>query len=373
MGGFGARASRAQNEGHRLLWGVPGENLYYIGQCLAVATSEQRTKLVELARQWEAKYPSEKVAHMPAAKDAPREHYLATIHRVREWPVRERNFHLLNNVLPCESEYYLAEYYRMTSMKLPTVPDILGPCLARSDWASLGLMRGEKTWWKEDTMHRDVYDRDYGKGGVDDVNRLFAGLVGRIRLARWSGATEEVERAMYFLARTAILRFALEQWKYVLHEDKFLALRPADAPPRSFFGTGLHTFVRETPGDDPLVVAEMDEFLLSMRECYVHVHWHPHRLIAYLNIVPELGRFLHDHLKSETADYVRIVEESNPEWYTPYADCTFAFETYCLHPADSYQVFLARADHRRRTGEALEIRGPTVDRPRRLVLHSQAR
>lgn len=165
MGGFGARASRAQNEGHRLLWGVPGENLYYIGQCLAVATSEQRTKLVELARQWEAKYPSEKVAHMPAAKDAPREHYLATIHRVREWPVRERNFHLLNNVLPCESEYYLAEYYRMTGMKPPTMPDILGSYLARSDWASLGLMRGEKTWWKEDTMHRDVYDRDYGKGG----------------------------------------------------------------------------------------------------------------------------------------------------------------------------------------------------------------
>ena len=71
----------------------------------------------------------------------------------------------------------------------------------------------------------------------------------------------------------------------------------------------------------------MDEYLLTMRECYVHVHWHPHRLIAYLNMVPELGRFLHDHLQREVADYVRIVEESNPEWYTPYADCTLSFET----------------------------------------------
>ena len=110
-----------------------------------------------------------------------------------------------------------------------------------------------------------------------------------------------------------------------------------------------------------------------MRECYVHVHWHPHRLIAYLNMVPELGRFLQDHLKSEVADYVRIVEESNPEWYTPYADCTLSFETYCLHPADSYQVFLARAwVTGERAREALEIRGPAVGRPRRLVLHPQA-
>jgi len=30
-------------------------------------------------------------------------------------------------------------------------------------------------------------------------------------------------------------------------------------------------------------------------------------------------------------------------WYTPYADCTLSFETYSLHPADSHQVFLARA------------------------------
>jgi len=342
VGGFGGRASRAHNEGHRLLWGIPGENLYFIGQCLDLATPEHRAKLTELARAWEAKYPSEKVAHMPATADAQREHYLPTIHKVRPWPQRELNFHLLNNVLPCEAEYYLADYCRYAGEKPAALPRILEPYLARSDWASLGLLRGAKTLFKND-KGRDTFDRDYGKGGVDDANRLFAGLVGRVRLARMLGNQAEVERAMYHLARTAILRFAIEQWKYILHEDKFLALRPADAPPRSFFGTGLHTFGRKTPDDDPLVVAEMDEFLLTMRECYVHVHWHPHRLIAYLHMVPELGRFLQDHLKAEVGHYVRILEESNPEWYTPYADCTLSFETYSLHPADSYQAFLARA------------------------------
>lgn len=342
VGGFGARASRARNEGHRLLWGIPGENLYFIGQCLDLAAPDQRAKLIELAKAWEAKYPSEKVAHMPPTADARREHYLATIHRVRQWPQQELNFHFLNKVLPCEAEYYLADYYRYSGEKATTLPRILEPYLARSDWASLGLMRGANALFKND-KGRDAFDRDYGKGGVDDTNRLFAGLVGRIRLARMAGDAPEVERGMYHLSRAAILRFAMEQWKYVLHEDKFLGLRPADAPPRSFFGTGLHTFARETPDDDPLVVAEMDEFLLTLRECYVHVHWHPHRLIAYLNLVPELGRFLRDHLKAEVGHYVRIVEESNPEWYTPYADCTLSFETYSLHPADSYQVFLARA------------------------------
>jgi len=343
VGGFGGRASRAHNEGHRLLWGIPGENLYYIGQCLDLASAEQRARLTELAKAWQAKYPSEKVPHMPAAKDALREHYLATIYRLREWPMRERNFHFLNNVLPCESEYYLADYYRYMGQKPMGLPTVLDPYLARSDWASLGLLRAEKGHKKDPRWHQDVYDRDYGKGGVDDVNRLLSGLIGRVRLAKMLGADPDVERGMYFLARTAILRFALEQWKYVLHEDKFLALRPPEAPPRSFFGTGLHTFNRKTAGDDPLVVAEMDEFFLTMRDCYVHVHWHPHRLVAYLNMIPELGRFLQDHLKAEVGDYVRIVEESNPEWYTPYADCTLSFETYSLHPADSYQVFLARA------------------------------
>lgn len=342
VGGFGGRASRAHNEGHRLLWGVPGENLYFIGQCLDVATPEQRAKLVELAKAWEAKYPSEKVAHMPPTSDAQREHYLATIHRVKQWPRKELNFHLLNRVLPCEAEYYLADYYRYTGQTPAAVPRLLEPYLVRSDWTSLGLLRGAKTLWKND-KGRDTFDRDYGKGGVDDANRLFAGLVGRLRLARMRGDAAEVGRGMYYLARAAILRFAMGQWKYVLHEDKFLGLRSVDAPPRSFFGTGLHTFGRKSPGDDPLVVAEMDEFLLTMRECYVHVHWHPHRLIAYLNMVPELGRFLRDHLKEEVSHYVQVVEESNPEWYTPYADCTLSYETYSLHPADSYQTFLARA------------------------------
>lgn len=341
VGGFGTRASRAHNESHRLLWGIPGENLYYIGQCLELAAPEQRAKLVALAKAWQAKYPSEKTAHMPANQDAPREHYLATIHRVKQWPDQARNFHFLNRVMPCESEYYLAEYYRYARRKPSAVPGLLEPYLARSDWASLGLMRGAKTLWKKNG--RDTYDRDYGKGGVDDVNRLFAGLVGRLRLAKMAGSARDMERGMYYLARAALLRFAMEKWKHLLHEEEFIGLRPANAPPRSFYGTGLHTFARRTPHDDPLVVAEMDEFLLTMRECYVHVHWHPHRLIAYLNMVPELGRFLRDHLKTEVGHYVRIVEESNPEWYTPYADCTLSFETYSLHPADSYQIFLARA------------------------------
>ena len=341
VGGFGARASRANDEGHRLLWGIPGENLYYIGQCLDLASPDQRNKLVELAKAWEAKYPSQKVPHMPAARDALREHYLPTIYRLRAFPVQDQNFHYLNNVLPCEAEYYLADYYHYTGQKPAALPTALDPYLARADWASLGLLRGAKTLFK--TNGRDAFDRDYGKGGVDDLNRLFAGLVGRARLAQSLNDSAAVERAMYHLARTATLRFALEQWKYVLHADKYLALRPPDAPPRTFYGTGLHTFNRTTPDDDPLVVAEMDEFLVTMRECYVHVHWHPHRLIAFLNLTPELGRFLQDHLKTPAANYVRIVEESNPEWYTPYADCTLAFETYSLHPADSYQTFLARA------------------------------
>ncbi len=148
VGGFGARASRAHNEGHRLLWGIPGENLYFIGQCLDLAAPDQRAKLIELAKAWEAKYPSEKVAHMPPTADAQREHYLATIHKVRQWPQREMNFHLLNNVLPCEAEHYLADYHRYAGGKPTALPRLLEPYLARSDWASLGLMRGAKTFFK---------------------------------------------------------------------------------------------------------------------------------------------------------------------------------------------------------------------------------
>lgn len=351
VGGYGPVdfPGRASHDGQRLLWGNPAENLYYITQCMEVAAPAQKERLARLAEQWQEKYPGEATIHMPAEADARREQYPPTILQIgKEWPNKEKNFHFLNKILPCESVYYMAEYYRQTGRE-PTeeLLEIMAPYLARSDWASLGLLRGDKTLHRGERQGKKgaivSNDPDYGRGGVDDINRLFAGCVGHIRVAKALGNKPEIERGMYFLARAAALRYDMEQWKYWLHDAKLMGLRPADAPVRSFYGAGLHTFARASPDDDPLIVGDMDEFTTRLREAYLHVHWKPNRLIAYRNMTPELGRFMRDTLQPQVAAYTRVVEQSNPEWYTPYADCTIAFETYCLHPEDSYQVFLARA------------------------------
>jgi hypothetical protein len=60
-------------------------------------------------------------------------------------------------------------------------------------------------------------------------------------------------------------------------------------------------------------------------------------------MVPELGRFMADHLKAESEAFCRRVVENQPHWYATYAEAILSGEIGFNMPSDAYGQFLARA------------------------------
>ncbi|MBL7038761.1 MAG: hypothetical protein ISR77_09040 [Pirellulaceae bacterium] len=350
------------NDTRRQAWGNPAENLYYITQCLDIASPDLNRELLELAKAWQKKYPAEKNCHMPYGKDAPREHYRNRIGAAL--PSRSLNFHFIHNVIPVESLYFLAEYYHALGEAPPAFPRIIEPYARRSDWASLGFRRAPKLFKARERpsaltapysegLHFDVMDKEVGRGGVDDLNRFFAGAIGHVRLARLLGDGEQERIGRYYLARSAVLRYAMECWKEYLYEKDFIGLPEPPENPRVFHGEGLlHVFERRSPHDDALCVWEMDEFNLTLRVTEPFSEWSS-RLKAYWHVVPEVGRFLHDHLRERVSRQAELLERSLPEWYSAYADCVIAGEHFHLRPEDPYQYFMVHAWVRKTDAETL--------------------
>jgi hypothetical protein len=68
----------------------------------------------------------------------------------------------------------------------------------------------------------------------------------------------------------------------------------------------------------------------------------PH-LLPFRDLTPELGRFLADHLKSESAAFCQRVAENLPHWHAAYAEAILGSEIGFMPPCDGYGLFLAHA------------------------------
>jgi len=339
---------------NRLIHSYPGENLYLIAQIMEAADPARRERLKTLLAQWEEKYSCLEVVHTPPLEDARREAYDLPLSIMKRWPNKARNFHLVYNVLPAEAPYCYEAYAGAVGAE----PDLkaaalLDPYLARTDWATGGCWKWEKLAAKEegDDLAYAFLDKEYGWSGCADANRLFAGLVGALRICRAAGARSAAmeDRLWYYFAKTAVLRLAMEKYKYFLYERGLLA-PPADPQELKYgyghhgnSGRGIHTFHRQGPDDDPLAVYVCDEYGMRLGETPEHIGHAAVRLPAYLGMVPELGRFLHDFAAREAAAYCRKTEESTPDWYIVRGENNWIGECDYLYPADVHQLFLARA------------------------------
>jgi len=336
----------------RLAFSNPGENLYFITQLMAVADPGRREKLRELLAAWEEAYPCLQTVHMPPTLGARRERYYVHLQDLQRLPDKKRNFHFSHKVVPVENIYYyaLACRHGAAAKNAARHPgEILEAYVRRTDWASSSTFRWDGLTYQGRHGWGTTYrDKEYGWSGVADANRLFAGLVGYIRLARMTGDEREEQRGWYFLSKVAALRLAMEKFKRYLYDEKLLA-PPLDPkalryqyPWQMNTGLGIHTFRRRGPDDDPITPALWDEFGVTMFETETHFWWLT-RLVPYLGMVPELGRFLHDHAAEEARAYCAKIEESAPDWFAVMAECNWAGEQACLYPEDSYQIVLARA------------------------------
>lgn len=212
--------------------------------------------------------------------------------------------------------------------------------LSGRDWATLFWFRG---------------GGGYG-AGTTACNRNFAGLVGLLRLARLTG-DREAERLGYGqLALCSALRFALGRYRRYLYRVG-RAKVPEEPEWQVKYHTGdwhghLVSYNCTKPEDDIEQVFLLNESMVVTGthnpngwDAPVQPHRFPNRpyQIPYRFMVPELGRFLAEHLKPETTRYEEVVASYQPDWYISWAESTLGTEHNMNQPCDAYQNFLARA------------------------------
>ncbi len=365
-------------------WHNPSEALYLLAEVAPLLLAKSRDALkVYLASERES-LPPELRASMPFGVGTRRETCEPGKALLKKW--EEKNFGYLTKAQPgIWSLYGLARFYELAGQRPDK--DVMAKCseiVARSmehrEWATLYWLRGHTP----------------GFNAVHAVNQFFAGLVGYIRLARLAGDKDAEALGWGLFARTAALRFAMGKYTQYMHDAQLFNIyyrprgdqKPKGAIPedtviqaqtdqarcaipkdpawwakqRSNDWKGdLVTWNWSQPIHDVRQVHRLDETGVDVWEwcgtdCYgtgqkrqadpQKDYWYM-RLAPYLlpfrDMVPELGRFMADHLRPEAEAFCARVVENQPHWYLTYAEAILSEEIGFNCPCDAYGHFLARA------------------------------
>jgi hypothetical protein len=364
-------------------WDNSAEALYFLAEAAPLLPPETAQRLKSYMKRLRESYAPELLATMPYVEGAARECSPHDEKLLAQWqdkvlaqrtkgPVRVWNL------------YGLARYYE--SLNEQPSPEVWARCkqiaasqLAHRDWATLYWLRG----------HTPAFNAVHG------VNQLFAGFVGYIRLARMAGDPQAEALGWGMLARVSALRFAMGKYTQFLHDSRQFNLHYR-GPSRGHEGNvapqhwviKLQTdpacyLIPEDPAwwvkaragnwigdlvawnwtrplDNVRQVDRLDETGVDVwewagvdcsgsgqkREYAEAEYWYnrmtPH-LLPFRDMTPELGRFLADYLKPESAAFCQRVAENLPHWHAAYAEAVLSSEIGFMPPCDAHGQFLARA------------------------------
>jgi hypothetical protein len=365
-------------------WHNPAEPLYLLAEVAPLLSTESRKALIEYVRAEREAFPPERQRSVPFAEGARREFCEPAKALLKKW--EEKNFGYFTKSPPdIWGLYGLARYYELigdkpTSEVMACCREIVARSMEHRDWATLYWRRG----------HTPAFNAVHG------VNQLFAGLIGYIRLARLAGDKEAENLGWGLFARIAALRFAMGKYTQYMHDSHLFNVYYDPVSSRRFKGATpqdliikvetdparytlpddpaswvkrhagdwlgeLVTWNWSRPSDDVRQVHRLDEKGVDVWEwcgtdCYgtgqkrdvseEKDYWYmrlgPY-LLPFRDMVPELGRFMADHLKAESEAFCRRVVENQPHWYVTYAEAILSGEIGFNMPSDAYGQFLARA------------------------------
>jgi hypothetical protein len=339
-----------------------------------------QAKLKEYLKSERAAYPPERLKAAPLAQGARREVFAPDEKLLKQWEERDLP-HALKGAPGVWSLYGLSRYYDLldedpSAETWQACRGMAERTLEHRDWATLYWQRGHTP----------------GFNAVHEVNRLFAGFVGYVRLARRARDPKAEAFGMGMLARMAALRFAMGKYSQFLHESRQFSIAYGALPnggevkPESFKITvesdpkkfmlpedpawwvkrhagnwigELVTWTWSKPLENVKQVHRLDETGVDLWEwagvdCYgtgqkredPKNYWYnrltPH-LLPFRDLTPELGRFLADYLKPECQAYSMRILENQPHGQIAYAEAILSAEVGFNPPCDAYGHFLARA------------------------------
>lgn len=338
-----------QNHQGDLYWGNPADTLFQLLEIAAVMESGPlKDDLIAYIQMERETYPPETVYRLAIDEGTLRGPYAIMSEKISyHWDPNGTRADVFLNDVPLYSFYALARYYEMMDEPVPaevwTAAELaLSRELQEHDWSTF--------YWFERFDDRHI--------AVNNANRLFAGLIGYIRLARMveDQEAETVGRAL--LARVAVLRLGMANYPRYRYAAGLTEI-PEDPAwqPNSILHPNLgyiYNYNWHGPFDDARQVGKLDQF-----KVYLHDHsgadpeadgfgsGDPRNisvhLTGYRDLTPELGRLLADDVYQDTIAHIKVVGTSIPNWYVAFAEATLGREHNLSHPINAFQLFIAKA------------------------------
>jgi len=365
-------------------WDDPAETLYLLAEAAPVLRVEATGVLRQYLETERPAWPPETRSALPYATGVRRETFGPSPALLKKW---EESILGWRTKRPpgLWSLYGLARYADAAGEKpskevMDKCRDIVNQSLEHRDWTTLYWLRG----------HTPEFNAVHG------ANRFFAGAVGCIRLARMAGDKDAEALGWGLLARAAALRFAMGKYAQFMSDAHLFGVNYDFQDDRAFkkFGPealaikvetnpALYTLPKDPAWwvkkrnndwmgelvtwnwsrsiDNVRQVHRLDETGVDVWEwCGTDCHgtgqkraadrakdyWYARlvpNLLPWRDMTPELGRFLGDRLKPETAAYAARVVENQPHWYAAYAEAILGAEIGFNVPTDACGHFLARA------------------------------
>jgi hypothetical protein len=370
------------NDRGDVYWSSPADTLYLLVEVAPLLPPPLQARLKEYLTSERNAFPPERVRSAPLAQGARREAFAPEAKLLKQWEERTLG-HALQGAPGVWNLYGLSRYCDLVG-ETPTAETweacrgILQRSLEHRDWATLYWKRG----------------RTPGFNAVHEVNRLFAGLVGYVRLARRVRDAEAEALGMGLLARAATLRVAMAKYPRFLHESRQFSVAYGVLPNSGEVHPGSFTIQVETdpkvyslpedpawwvkrhagnwigelvawswttPLDNVRQVHRLDETgvdvwewagvdcngtgqkrAVNEKKDYWYNRLTPHQL-PFRDLTPELARLLAVHARPECDAYVKRVLENQPHAHAAYAEAILSAEIGFSPPCDAYGQVLARA------------------------------
>lgn len=330
-----------------IYWLNPADVVYQLTEIADALSGTTRQQLINYLRAERNTFPPETIPNLPLNQGGRRASFaIVDAQELARWTANRPDLFLKR--IPTYNFYSLMRYYDLLGEAPPA--SLLGSAttafdadLREQDWATLHWFKG------------------FGETrvAVVNANRYFAGLLGYVRLAARAGnsAAEVTGRAL--LAKAAVLRVGMAEYPRFLYSAGLIVL-PSDPAWQPKYTAGdwsgfVYNYNWTGPDDDVRQVVQLDQFGTVLGDStafwsdgpWIGDDWRigicSGHLVAFQNLVPELGLVLSDTLGSRADSYATAVRTIFPTWYGAFSEAVLGEEHNLSHPGDSYQVFMASA------------------------------
>lgn len=332
-------ASRCQDfSGPLDYWCNPGQLVYTLSEAYDLLPAKTRREVKDYLKKEMQKCPPWRIGHVGYGSGRPRDAFdIPPEETDGKVPWKSIQRFMRPQGPPCFDTLYSMWSYAYHTGDRELVEelseDIKGQYtrhLRSYDWAIMGVSRSPG-------IDPQVLA---GLTGAHTYNTVLAGLIGYRRLSgELGGSSEDPDFASYLAMKHFVCRFAACKFHRLFEKYKVIRF-PPDMPD-----------VMKRVERNRRQVLDLNESFVTLTDV---IPSKKYLRFAFLNLVPEVGRFLHDHCLADVKDYVELHQElRDPYWFVPRSP-DYRGESSPAPYSNYWGLFQAKAYALEERGEELE-------------------